>query len=69
MQKSGLPGLGNAAVEKTREMSWPRLLVRVPISRTVGASTSPRMANTWLRPSAVSARSLAQSKTGCSGPR
>ncbi|SKT62255.1 Uncharacterised protein [Mycobacteroides abscessus subsp. abscessus] len=46
MQKSGLAGLGNTAVENTREISWPRLLVSVPISSTVGASTLPRMTNT-----------------------
>ena len=30
-------------MENTREISWPRLLVSVPISSTVGASTSPRI--------------------------
>jgi len=43
--------------------------VRVPRSRTVGESTSPRTANTEERPSLASTRSPAQSSTGCSGPR
>ena len=52
MQNAGLSGFGNSAVRYDDATTWPRRLVSVPSSRTVGCSTSPRTANTWLRPSA-----------------
>src|SRR5699024_1300314 len=59
---------GPVEVTKEREIIWPRLLLNVDISRTVGSATWPTTAGISERGIVESARSAAQSVTGCNGP-
>src|SRR5699024_3275422 len=60
---------GPVEATKEREIIWPRLLLNVDISRTVGSATWATTAGISERGIVDSARSAAQSVTGCNGPR